>query len=143
MLGFLAVLGMMWMAPPCATGACSCATPRDVPSALRTADAVFTGEVVSVRTISVGRGDMRRQVKRVRLWVNLSWKGVDNGSISVITGMGDADCGFDFRRGESYLVFASRADGGLNTGICGRTAELARAAADVRALGPPAYRWRR
>jgi hypothetical protein len=62
--------------------------------------------------------------------------------VVVFTGSGGGDCGFPFRRGESYLVYASaNTDGWLGTGICGRTAELSRAAADLRELGTPSWRW--
>jgi hypothetical protein len=144
MLGLLALLGTLWMAPPCETGFCSCAGPRDVPSALASAQAVFTGRVVSVRdtTVQTDHGPWRR--RRVMLRVDRAWKGVEAETVTVLTGWGGGDCGFPFERGESYLVYAHGRPGEvLGTGICGRTAELSRAAADVRALGEPTHRWRR
>lgn len=142
MLGFLALLGALAVAP-CETGFCSCAGRPDVSSALQSADAVFTGRVVSVRNTHPWwrrESDPRR---RVTLRVDRAWKGVDSRTVVMITRM-ISTCEFRFRRGESYLVFAhGTGDGSLGAGICGRTAELARAAADLRALGEPAWRWRR
>jgi hypothetical protein len=143
MLGFIALLGSLWMAPLCGRPACSCIPPRDVPTSLEEADAVFSGTVTAVRTVgSFSRGPY--PVRRVTLRVDRAWKGATSRTVVVTTGMGGGDCGYRFRRGEAYLVFAHRANSGsLSTGICGRTAALSRAAADVRALGEPAWRWRR
>lgn len=140
MLGLLTLLGALWTAP-CDTGVCSCIPPRDVLSTFRTADAVFTGRVVRARNVTLDNG---RQMRRVTLRVDRAWKGVGSRTVVVITGSGGGDCGFPFRRRQSYLVYAHRwNDGQLGAGLCGRTAELARAAGDLRALGPPARVWRR
>ena len=142
MLGFLALLGALAVAPPCETGLCSCAGRPDVPSALQSADAVFTGRVVSVRNTHPWwrrESDPRR---RVTLRVDRAWKGVDSRTVVMITRM-ISTCEFRFRRGESYLVFAhQRQDGGLGTSICSRTTTIDRAAGDVRDLGEPARRFR-
>jgi hypothetical protein len=145
MLGFLALLGALTVAAPCDTGVCSCAGPRDAPSALASTDAVFTARVLSVRDTVVGRGTEHGpwQRRRVTLRVDRAWKGVESRRVVVITGMGGGDCGFPFQRGKSYLVYAhGTGDGLLSTGICGRTAPLGYADADLRQLGEPARRWR-
>jgi hypothetical protein len=73
----------------------------------------------------------------VTLRVDRAWKGVESGTVVVLTGQGGGDCG-PGRSGKSYLVFA---DGGPASrwlpGVCGRTAELSRAAEDVAELGEP------
>lgn len=145
MLGFVALLGALWMAPPCEGGFCMCAYREDVATALAGAHAVFTGRVVAVRDTVIGEGHFPGPyVRRVTLRVDRAWKGVDSSTVVVVTGMGDADCGFPFRRGGRYLVFAHRRpDGLLEAGICDRTARLRRAARTLRALGPPARRWPR
>ena len=138
MLGFLALLGALWMAPACETGFCSCVGPRGVPSSAASADAVFTGRVVRVRNVMNGG----RQMRRVTLRVDRAWKGVDARTVVVMTGSGGGDCGFPFRRRQSYLVYANGPPGEvLGVGICGRTAEVSRAAADLRELGQPSRRW--
>ena len=146
MLGFLVLLGGLWTAPACETGVCSCAGSHDVPSALASADAVFTARVLSVRDTLVGGGTEHGpwEMLRVTLRVDRAWKGVESRTVEVITGTGGGDCGFPFRRGKSYLVYTHRMGAGsLSAGICGRTAELARASADIRALGPATARWQR
>lgn len=142
MLGSLALLGWMWMAPPCETGFCSCVGPREVPAALESAKAVFAGTVVAIRdtTVQTQHGPWSQRV--VTLRVDRTWKGVESETVVVLTGWGGGDCGFPFERGESYLVYANGRPGELlGTGICGRTAELSRAAADLRELGEPSHRW--
>lgn len=145
MLGFLALLGSLWLAPSCEGGFCMCAYPEDVATELAGAHAVFTGRVVAVGDTVVGEGRFPGPyVRRVTLRVDRAWKGVDSSTVVVVTGMGDADCGFRFRRGGAYLVFAYRGpDGLLDVGICGRTARLWRAGGTLRSLGPPARRWPR
>lgn len=143
MLGWLTLLGALWTAAPCETGFCMCARPDDVATEVAGAQAVFTGRVVAVRDTVVGDGHFPGpRVRQVTLRVDRAWKGVDSSTVAVVTGMWDADCGFPFRRGRSYLVFAYRGhDGLLTAGICGRTARLWRAARTLRELGPPARRW--
>ncbi len=141
MLGFLALLGALTVAAPCETGVCSCVGRRDVQSALRNADAVFTGRVVSVRNPRPWwRRDPDPQ-RRVTLRVDRAWKGVDSRTVVMIMGL-SSSCEFQFRRGESYLVFAyRRQNGALGTSICSRTETIDRAAAAVRDLGPPTRDW--
>lgn len=145
MLGFLALLGALWAAPPCDAGFCSCARPEDAATELREADAVFTGRVVAVRDTAAGEGHFPGpRLLHVTLRVDRAWKGVESDTVVVVTGVTGADCGFPFRRGGRYLVFAYRRPGGpLIAGICGRTAHLSRAAGSVRQLGEPARRWPR
>jgi hypothetical protein len=73
--------------------------------------------------------------------VRSGWKGVRTRNATVLTGLNT--CGYPFRQGETYLVYARRAPGGgirpLLTGICTRTAAERSAAADIRALGRPSY----
>lgn len=52
--------------------------------------------------------------------------------VDVITGMGSGDCGYDFRVGGQYLVYAHRdANNQLATGICSRTRLLSEASEDL------------
>ncbi|HEX2079742.1 MAG TPA: hypothetical protein VHG08_18650 [Longimicrobium sp.] len=145
MFGFLALLGALWTAPPCETGFCMCAVREDVATELAEAHAVFTGRVVAVGDTVVGDGHFPGpRVRQVTLRVDRAWKGVDSSTVVVVTGMSDGSCGFRFRRGASYLVFAHAADdGSLVTGLCDRTSRLWRAAGTLRALGEPARRWPR
>lgn len=139
MLGLAALLVALWTTPPCETGFCSCVGSRDVPSSVASADAVFTGRVIRVRNST--RDGL--QIRRVTLRVDRAWKGVGSRTVAVMTASGSS-CGFPFRRRRSYLVFASaNPNGSLFTGVCDRTAELSRAASDLRGLGQPMHRWPR
>lgn len=140
MIGFVALLGSLWMALPCDAGFCSCVGPQDVATAVQLAGAVFVGRVVSVRDTRVGDGSAHGPwpMRRVTLRVKRAWKGAETQDVVVLTGRGGGDCGFPFERGKTYLVYAHRMDsGGLGAGICGRTASLQRAAEDLEELGPP------
>jgi hypothetical protein len=143
MISVLALLGWMWMSPPCETGFCRCAPLPDVPSAVALAEAVFTGTVVAVHDTTTGTSDVWRAERAVTLRVDRTWKGAESETVVVLTELGGGRCGVHLELGESYLVYADGGPGALlRTGTCGRTAELSRAAADIRALGEPARRWR-
>lgn len=62
--------------------------------------------------------------------------------VSVVTGLGLGDCGYDFQTGRTYLVYASRtADGGWFTSICSGTSSIEDAGTALRFLsgeGPAA-----
>jgi hypothetical protein len=131
--------------------ACSCAGTSTVEESLRTSDAVFSGEVVSL-----GAEDPEPQdgtpLGGVEFRVKESWKGVSDGSV-IIYGQGEGyfgeagegemvvvnSCAVTFERGESYLVYAYRvgekAGGHLETDVCTATKPLSDAGADLRALG--------
>jgi hypothetical protein len=57
---------------------------------------------------------------------------VETSEVEVTTGLGDADCGYRFRVGGQYLVYAYRNDKKmLSTSICTRTRLLSEATADL------------
>jgi hypothetical protein len=104
---------------------------------------VFVGVAASVRdtivTVEAGR---RQAYTAVTFRVRSGWKGVRARNVTVLTGRNT--CGFPFRQGESYLVYAHRAPlGGIRplfTGLCTRTTTERDAAADILALSRPEYR---
>lgn len=75
----------------------------------------------------------------VTLEVEESWKGVSE-ERTVVRGYGpEVSCGIEFREGERYLVYArdkGEEDVPLETDFCDATKPLARAEADLAALGP-------
>lgn len=75
----------------------------------------------------------------VRLRALRAWKGITAETVTVATHEGGASCGFGFRVGERYLVYAYGARGRLTTNICTRTTAIDRAWSDLRDLG--AARW--
>lgn len=72
--------------------------------------------VVTMRLVRVYRGDAQVRV-------------------TVITGLGTGDCGFDFENGRTYLVYAERLKGDvLFTSICMATASVEESGAALRLL---------
>src|SRR6185503_15210753 len=51
--------------------------------------------------------------------------------VEVRTGLGDSDCGYNFRLGGQYLVYAYGDEDKLATGICSRTRPVSEAADDL------------
>lgn len=129
-------------ASPC-PALCDCMGPGTAQAARSHAGAVFVGAAESVRDTLVLEEPGRRQTyMAVTFRVRSGWKGVRTRNVTVLTGF--TTCGYPFRQGESYLVYARRAPVGgirpLLTSICTRTAAERDAAADIRALGRPMYR---
>lgn len=140
---YLLALLALWLAPPCESAACSCAQPRTATIARDRVDAVFTGRVLSVRDTSfVEPGETYGRLAHFAvLVVDRGWKGVETDTVSVIS---PEPCGFHFRAGSGYLVYAHRAPGALVTTMCHRNAALAdtgQVADDLRELGAPARTW--
>ena len=141
--------------------ACSCAMPPTARDALNSADAVFSGTVVSVtqvnQNVSGAINATSYPSNEVVFSVISVWKGVLRPQITLRTGMGGGDCGYTFSTGGTYLVYAHSSNPGspafyvgstlveipltprqFGTSICTRTAPLAMAAADLAQLGPGA-----
>ena len=103
--------------------ACSCAPFRQPCAAEWTASAIFVGEVINIDQLVEPEMWGSRRVSFV---VRESFKGIGERIVDVLTGSGGGDCGFDFKTGSSYLVFAGRSatTGRLGTGTCSKTALL-------------------
>ena len=119
-----ALFGWLGSAPP--AFACSCVefSPTEQ---FENATAVFVGTVKSISTDDGYRS--------VDFDVSESRKGPITESITVATGWGDADCGFNFETGREYLVYAygtggvdqvvyAYGEGQLSTSFCSGTSLL-------------------
>jgi hypothetical protein len=99
------------------------------------AGAVFTGLVTNISTTTLNTSDARSgyQQRLVRFDLDEAFLGVKGRTAEVITGMGGGDCGYEFKEGERYFVYAYRdtKDNTLHAGICGRTRTLTEATADL------------
>ncbi len=114
---------------PRLASACQCIGDVPLCQSFWQADAVFSGEVLSFENIDP-KQVLSRRVAHVR--VDRVWRGQVQGTIEVTTGAGGGDCGYSFRRGSTYLVYAYRTqDGKLTTNICSPTKLLDKAAADL------------
>lgn len=76
-----------------------------------------------------------------RIQVSEMYKGAPGSVAMVHTGFGGGDCGYDFTRGEDYLVYACYSDDALRpgqrflgTGICSRTRSRGEDGAEIATL---------
>ena len=113
--------------------ACTCGPSGSPAEALERADAVFAGKVTSItfkgtspyRLSSADPVEVEFRVSRV-------WKGPRRETHTVETENSGISCGYQFKKGQTYIVYAT--DG--YTGLCTRTAPAWMAFADLVALGP-------
>ena len=124
----LFLLTCLTYVPPChgANSTMRCLIePKSVKGTLKNSTAVFSGEVLEVRS---GVNFLRARIR-----VERSWKGVEAEQVSVLTE--NTAESTHYRVGEKYLVFAGIRAGKLFTGDCSRTKRLEYAEEDLRQLG--------
>jgi hypothetical protein len=134
-LRFMSFRNLLALLAVCAIGlspksadACSCAGPGLSCDAAWRADAVFVGHVVSIESPSTGG-------RLVRLAVIEAFRGFQLSQVTLVTGYGQGDCGYPFRMGESYVVYAHRSPTDqLSTSICTRTRPVVNATDDLTYL---------
>jgi hypothetical protein len=134
----LALLGLLLVIAKDAA-ACSCATSSPC-AGFSTSPVVFVGKVISIdeefaQIVYTGRGE-KDKVARVRtaltarVEIQRIYKGMPSNQriITIVTGGGGGDCGYDFRMGETYLVLGgSVAQGIYTTNICSGTRPMSEA----------------
>src|SRR2546428_4624524 len=101
-------------APPTSMGSCLIRPGPDSArgvAALRTADVVFVGKVTSVVDTTQPTGIPH--FRRATFTVQQAWKGPVAKSITVLTGAGGGDCGFEFVAGGQYFVFSMAEGSGV------------------------------
>jgi len=116
--------------------ACMCALPdntlrNQINSARTHSRSVFSGQVLKI--------ERSFPVILVTFQVDAVWKGPSAGTVMVTTDTGS--CGYGFRIGEKYLVYADAAPKttDLVTSVCTRTALFSQTA-DLKLLGKPRRR---
>lgn len=127
------LLGLALFVAPRDVHACSCMASGPPCQDFYKVAAVFIG---TVRTITVQpRVPEDMDNVRVELEDVIAVRGVDAPAQTVMTSVADGgSCGYAFKPGERYVVYAYRAKGGgpLRTSICSRTRPIAEAADDLR-----------
>lgn len=121
-----------------AVQACSCFQVGTPCESYGTASAVFVGTAVSVRTVERPKTENEDPWYDRRVFkfsVEQSYLGVDGTEVEIFTGMGGGDCGYSFKIGERYLVYAHGYQNRLSTSICARTRPFASATEDLAFLG--------
>lgn len=96
-------------------------------------DVVFTGMVVGSAKITISEGDSKFEQRLVRFEISQTFRGEQAAKAEIVTGWGGGDCGYSFKDGETYLVYASRnkENQRLYTSVCTRTRPISQAAGDL------------
>ena len=92
-------------------------------------DAVVIGTVRSITPVA-GAGVLERL--RVEFEDAASSRGVTGTSVTVYTSDGGGSCGYPFRRGERYVVYADRSANQIVATICSRTRHISDGREDLR-----------
>jgi hypothetical protein len=125
----LFLLIISWACVPSSYGASSAMRcfnqPKSVKGALQRSTAVFSGEVLEIRS--------SLNLLQARFRVERSWKGVEAEEVWVSSD--DTAESPHYRVGEKYLVFAGIRNETLFTSSCSRTKQLVYAEADLKQLG--------
>jgi hypothetical protein len=119
--------------------ACFCAAPDTACQAAADywkVGAVFAGRVSAIDRAGSKDGARFLRSRTVRFRVAESFRGIEalpGAEVVVLTGSGGGDCGYPFREGREYLVYASRNEqtGELTASICSRTRALEDASSDL------------
>ena len=110
---------------PLSAAACSCISSGPACQAYWTTDAVFDGTVARIvpvpRVETIEGREFVSEDLLLTLRVHRAWKGVQPGDIEVTTSSNGGACGYEFKKGERYLVFAHQWRGRLNVSICSLT----------------------
>lgn len=121
--------------------ACSCAGGASPCHEYGRASAVFVGTPISVRTVARpvngDRDDLDYWAPRTfKFSIETSFLGIISSETEVSTGLGGGDCGYDFKIGKRYVVYAYKfgKTERLVTSICGRTNPLENANEDIEFL---------
>jgi len=95
--------------------------------------AVFRGRVETISGVASKSTIGMPLGRRVTFTVLEPFRGVTSRTLDVRTGNGGGDCGYPFKEGVEYLVFASinEGTGELATGICSKTKPAAQAEEDL------------
>jgi hypothetical protein len=136
-----AAFGLLLVIPARYAAACSCESSGPSCQNYFRVDAVFAGTVTSISEVPDPdapplRPDELRIPRSVRVEFALSNAfrgGITGATVSVRTAGSGPACGYTFKVGEQYLVYAYRPkDGsGLAVSLCSRTRPLANAAEDL------------
>jgi hypothetical protein len=132
----LTVLGIVFVLPPQCASACQCTMlpdGMDAERALADSEAVFTGEVVKIDRPSPFKSGADLETDTFR--ISEVWKGPEQRTLEVHTVLSGASCGYPFKEGQEYLVYAYTGKQGLEVDLCNGTQPLTEAQADFEVLG--------
>lgn len=130
----LFVIAALFLINITSVSACSCARPAPPKESLEGSSAVFAGKVID---LNIPIGFVRSTADPVKVTFDVSkvWKGPDYKNMVIKTARSDVSCGYAFKQGDEYIVYAYGEGDKLSTGICSRTQLLANAQEDLEVLG--------
>lgn len=107
--------------------ACSCGGGGPICNSYWNTKAVFVGRVIKIhpQIVHLSRPEGEFDVPGgylIDFEVTEAFRGVTSKQITIRTGTGGGDCGFQFAEGKDYVVFANRDP--LSTGTCSNTSRL-------------------
>jgi hypothetical protein len=110
--------------------ACSCLrTPNPPCRSYWNTPVIFDGIVTEFVAIEDNPNGFEN--RKAKFKVENTYKGIKTEEVDIYTGDGGSDCGFPFRVGERYLVYAYGDSNYLSTTYCARTANLKNANEDL------------
>src|SRR3954447_22557795 len=115
--GFLVMAATIVFLIPATASACTCALELS-PCAAATGSVIFVGTPISVAEIRSANGTA---LLRFHFDVEDPIQNIDRKGADVTTLPTDAQCGFPFKTGVKYLVYASGNSGAYSTSLCSRT----------------------
>jgi hypothetical protein len=128
---------LVWALLPLSGTACRCGYAGAPCKAFANTPTVFAGRVVKISAIRLKASSGDDYDERLVFFdVERRYRGWEAETAQVVTGKGGTDCGYEFRAGVRYIVYAypHPASGKLYTGICQRTRSLSEAAEDLEYL---------
>jgi hypothetical protein len=134
----LIAAAMLVLVTPIPGHACSC-VDEPCSTGWKHGQVVFLGEVTAKEAIPPGR-DATADRLFARVAVHFSVRELFDGGVAsekdtvVLTGSGGGDCGYPFKVGQSYLVYATPNQGPLVTSICSPTRPAVIAGAFIQQL---------
>lgn len=139
-LALCIIISLTLFTLPAISYACSCEVPPSVEEEVQRKTAVFSGKVINITEQSKqSKGGIQSTADpmAVLFEVTSTWKGVNETQVLIYTATSSASCGFNFRLGGKYLIYAygENEKGELITGICDRTALISEATEDLAVLG--------
>ncbi|OME80161.1 hypothetical protein BK120_20230 [Paenibacillus sp. FSL A5-0031] len=114
--------------------ACSCVKPGTVEESKIKSDAVFEGTATSVKTSSQSLFRSSERAVKASFQVNEVWKGHVAPTLEVKTPESKDSCGYTFKVGERYLVYAKTTGKSLQA-LCSATLLHSEANQHIKLLG--------
>jgi hypothetical protein len=120
--------------------ACSCTQPPSRSGVAEAGEygAVFAGNVIALRLDEdkslPGNAEHRRHLVHAKIQVLGAWKGSRQAEVTVETDYFSGTCGYPFKLGESYLIYARGATEPYHVDFCSPTKPLATATAEATDL---------